>query len=61
MATLKPDVIIPRSTMQFVKSLLCDNAKELDEFNVQCIKMHVQIVESCKDFDMKWTILMFQH
>ena len=38
MATLKPDVIIPRSTTQFVKSLLCDNAKELNEFNVECIK-----------------------
>ena len=38
MATLKPDVIIPRSTTQFVKSLLYDNVEESDKFNVQCIK-----------------------
>ena len=38
MATLKPNVIIPRSTTQFFKSLLCDDSEESYEFNVQCIK-----------------------
>ena len=31
-------MIIPRSTTQFFKSLLCDNTEDLDEFNVECIK-----------------------
>lgn len=38
MATLESDVIIPKSTIEFVKSLSCDNVEESDEFNVECIK-----------------------
>ena len=38
MAILDPNLVIPSSTTQFVKSILCDKFEDLDEFKVQCIK-----------------------
>ena len=38
MAVLDPNLVIPSSTSQIVKSILCDKLKDLDEFKVQCIK-----------------------
>lgn len=34
MVVLNPDMVIPRSTTQFVKSILCDKSEDLDDFNV---------------------------
>ena len=37
MAVLDPNLVIPSSTSQFVKSILCEKLEDLDEFKVQCI------------------------
>jgi hypothetical protein len=37
MAVLNLDMV-PASTTEFVKSILCDKSEDFDEFNVQCIK-----------------------
>ena len=38
MAVLDPNLVIPSSTTQFVKSILCDKFEDTDEFKVRCIK-----------------------
>ena len=38
MAVLDPNLVIPSSTTQFVRSILCDKLEDSDEFKVQCIK-----------------------
>ena len=38
MAVLDPNLVITRSTIEFVKSILCDKLEDSDEFKVQCIK-----------------------
>ena len=38
MAVLDPNLVIPSHTTQFVRSILYDKLKDLDEFKVQCIK-----------------------
>ena len=37
-AVLDPNLVIPSSTTQFVRSILCDKLEDLDEFKLQCIK-----------------------
>ena len=38
MAVLDPNLVIPSSTTQFVKFILCDKLEDSDEFKVQFIK-----------------------
>ena len=38
MVVLDPNLVIPSSTTQFVKSILCDKLEHSDKFKVQCIK-----------------------
>ena len=38
MVVLDPNFVIPSSTTQFVKSILCDKLEDSDEFKVPCIK-----------------------
>jgi hypothetical protein len=38
MAVLDPNLVIPRNTTEFVKSILCDKLEDSYEFKVQCIK-----------------------
>ena len=46
MAVLDPNLVIPSSTTQFVRSILCDKLKDSDEFKMQCIKNQC---EDCGD------------
>ena len=46
MGILDPNLVIPSSTTQFVKSILCDKLEDSDEFKVQCIKNQF---EDCGD------------
>ena len=45
-SVLDPNLVIPCSMTQFVKSILCDKLEDLDEFKVQCIKNQC---EDCGD------------
>ena len=46
MAILDPNLVIPSSTTQFVRSILCDKLEDSNEFKVQCIKNQC---EDCGD------------
>ena len=53
MAVLDPNLVIPSSTTQFVKSILCDKLEDLDEFKVQCIKHQCEDCGDLRKFSMQ--------
>ena len=53
MVVLDPNLVIPSSTTQFVRSILCDKLEDSDEFKVQCIKNQCEDCEDLCKFSMK--------
>ena len=53
MATLDPNLVIPSSTTEFVKSILCDKLEDSDEFKVQCIKNQCEDCGDLHKFSMQ--------
>ena len=49
-AVFDPNLVIPSSTTQFVKSILCDKLEDLVEFKVQCIKNQCEDCEDLRKF-----------
>ena len=46
MVVLDPNLVIPSSMSQFVKSILCEKLEDSNEFKVQCMKNQC---EDCGD------------
>ena len=58
MAVLDPNFLIPSSTTQFVRSILCDKLEDSDEFKVQCIKNRC---EDCGDLRNFFEIMQVEN
>ena len=53
MVVLDPNLVIPNSTTQFVRSILCDKLKDSYEFKVQCIKNQCEDCGDLRKFSMQ--------
>lgn len=53
MAVIDPNLVIPSSKTQFVRSILCDKLEDSDEFKLQCIKNQCEDCgELCNFFEI---------